>query len=30
MQQRGIRSEALEALLDFGRVCHLHDHGRET
>ena len=29
MQQRGIRSEALEALLDFGRVCHLHDHGRE-
>ena len=29
MQQRGIRPEALEALLDFGRVRHLHDHGRE-
>jgi hypothetical protein len=29
MQQRGIRAEALEALLDFGRVRHLHDHGRE-
>lgn len=24
MQQRGIRSEALEALLDFGCVRHLH------
>ncbi len=29
MQQRGIRPEALETLLDFGRVRHLHDHGRE-
>ena len=29
MQQRGIRPEALEALLDFGRVRYLHDHGRE-
>jgi len=29
MQQRCIRPEALEALLDFGRVRHLHDHGRE-
>jgi hypothetical protein len=29
MQQRGIRPEALEALLDFGRVRHLHEDGRE-
>jgi len=29
MQQRGIRSEALEALLNFGRVRHLHQSGRE-
>ena len=29
MQQRGIRPEALEALLDFGRVRYLRDHGRE-
>jgi len=29
MQQRGIRPEALEALLDFGRVRHLHQGGRE-
>jgi hypothetical protein len=29
MQQRGIRPEALEALLDFGRARHLHQRGRE-
>jgi hypothetical protein len=29
MQQRGIRPEALEALLDFGRARHLHERGRE-
>ena len=29
MRQRGIRPDVLEALLDFGRVRHLHDHGRE-
>jgi hypothetical protein len=29
MQQRGIRPEALEALLDFGRVRYLHQGGRE-
>jgi hypothetical protein len=29
MQQRGIRPEALEALFDHGRVCHLHSEGRE-
>jgi hypothetical protein len=29
MQQRGIRPQALEALLDFGRVRHLHQGGRE-
>jgi Domain of unknown function (DUF4258) len=29
MQQRGIRPEALEALLDYGRVRHLHQGGRE-
>jgi hypothetical protein len=28
MQQRGIRAEALEALLDFGRTAHV-DCGRE-
>ena len=28
MQQRGIRAEALEALLDFGRTAHV-DRGRE-
>ena len=30
MQQRGIRPEALEALLDYGRACHLHSKGREV
>ena len=29
MQQRGISAAALEALLDFGRVRHVHDRGRE-
>jgi Domain of unknown function (DUF4258) len=29
MQQRGIRPEALEALLAFGRVRHLHEDGSE-
>lgn len=29
MQQRGIRPDALEALLDYGRTCHLHSEGRE-
>ena len=29
MQQRGIRAEALEALLDFGRERHIHFRGRE-
>ena len=29
MQQRGIRSDVLEALLDFGSARHLHDRGRE-
>lgn len=29
MQQRGIRSEALEALLDLGRVQPLRTQGRE-
>jgi hypothetical protein len=28
MQQRGIRLDALEALLDYGRVAHV-DRGRE-
>jgi hypothetical protein len=28
MQQRGIRAAAVEALLDYGRVAHVHD-GRE-
>lgn len=30
MQQRGIRPEALEALLDFGHVRHLHKGGCEV
>jgi hypothetical protein len=29
MQQRGICADALEALLDHGRVCHLHSQGCE-
>ena len=29
MRQRGIRPEALEALLDFGRARYLHSQGRE-
>ena len=29
MQQRGIRRDALEALLDLGRSKHLHSEGRE-
>lgn len=29
MQQRGIRPDALEALFDLGRSCHLHSKGRE-
>jgi hypothetical protein len=29
MQQRGIRSDALEALLDFGSARHLHSKGRQ-
>ena len=29
MQQRGIRPEAIEALLDFGCARHLHSKGRE-
>ena len=29
MQQRGIPAAALEVLLDFGRVRHVHDRGRE-
>lgn len=29
MQQRGIRPEVVEALLDFGCVRHLHQGGRE-
>ena len=29
MQQRGIRPEAIEALLDFGSSRHLHSKGRE-
>ena len=29
MQQRGIRPNALEALFDLGRSCHLHSQGRE-
>jgi Domain of unknown function (DUF4258) len=30
MQQRGIRPDALEALLDYGRARHLHSKGREV
>jgi hypothetical protein len=30
MQQRGIRPETVEALLDFGRVRYLHQGGREV
>ena len=30
MQQRGIRPDALEALLDFGSARHLHTKGREV
>ena len=29
MQQRGIRAQALEALLDFGCERHIHFRGRE-
>ncbi len=29
MQQRGIRPQTIEALLDFGRMRHLHNGGRE-
>ena len=29
MQQRGIRSDVLEALLDFGSARHLHDRSSE-
>lgn len=29
MQQRGIRPDVLEALLDFGSARYLHDRGRE-
>jgi hypothetical protein len=29
MQQRGIRPQALDALLEFGRLRHLHQGGRE-
>ena len=29
MQQRGIPADALVALLDHGRVCHLHSQGCE-
>lgn len=29
MQQRGIRPEALDLLLDYGRERHVHDRGRE-
>jgi hypothetical protein len=30
MQQRGIRPETVDALLDFGRVRHLRQGGREV
>jgi hypothetical protein len=30
MQQRGIRPDALEALLDYGRARYLHSKGREV
>ena len=29
MQQRGIRPEAIDLLLDYGRERHVHDRGRE-
>lgn len=29
MQQRGIRPDAIEALLDYGCARHLHSDGRE-
>ena len=29
MQQRGIRADALDALLDFGEERHVHSDGRE-
>jgi hypothetical protein len=29
MQQRGIRRDALDALLDFGAARHVHSDGRE-
>ena len=29
MQQRGIREEAIELLLDYGRERHVHNRGRE-
>ena len=30
MQQRGIRHDALETLLDYGHARHLHSKGREV
>ena len=30
MQQRGIRAETVEALLDFGRIRYLRQGGREV
>jgi hypothetical protein len=30
MQQRGIRPEMVEALLDFGRLRYLHQRGKEV
>lgn len=29
MQQRGIRPQAIDLLLDYGRERHVHDRGRE-
>lgn len=29
MQQRGIRAQAIELLLDYGRERHVHDRGRD-